>query len=178
MIITNLLKFEGIEGAWYFNGAVYGKYKEKRMFRYLWRHRGETEKKKVMGCFRKNFLRLGFILYFLLINFRCWDTCLSGNVFRVRNRNKHYPRLTFAPYESYFFFKRVLSYCIFFLVVWKRSMKVNDMCRLIYINNGWYNQSCYCKLSRISQKVKMILIFLSQKVIPFYVYKILILHMR
>lgn len=30
-LITNLLKFEGIESAWYFNGAVYGKYKEKRI---------------------------------------------------------------------------------------------------------------------------------------------------
>lgn len=30
-LITNLLKFEGIERAWYFNGAVYGKNKEKRI---------------------------------------------------------------------------------------------------------------------------------------------------
>lgn len=31
-LITNLLKFEGIiESAWYFNGAVYGKDKEKRI---------------------------------------------------------------------------------------------------------------------------------------------------
>ena len=30
-LIRRLLEFEGIESAWYFNGAVYGKYKDKRI---------------------------------------------------------------------------------------------------------------------------------------------------
>ena len=30
-LIRKLLEFEGIESAWYFNGAVYGKYKDKRI---------------------------------------------------------------------------------------------------------------------------------------------------
>ena len=30
-LIRRLLEFEGIESAWYFNGAVYGKYKDRRI---------------------------------------------------------------------------------------------------------------------------------------------------